>query len=96
MQVLSISLIMAIICIVAFVGVGLAIMRIFKHGAPSMMKNYLIPAIIWIVASVIWIGLAIMKIVNYASPLIIMINVLVAALSVTNAIISIVRYKKSK
>ena len=96
MEILSISLIMAIILIVAFVGVGLVIMRILKSGAPSMTKNYFIPAIIWIVASIIWIGLAITRIVNSASPVMIMINVLVAVLSVTNAIISIVRYKNSK
>ena len=60
------------------------------------MKNHLISAIIWAIVSLIWIGLAISKIVSGDDIWIIALNVLVAVLSVINAVLNFRNHIKKK
>ncbi|MBQ8448779.1 MAG: hypothetical protein IJX27_07610 [Clostridia bacterium] len=60
------------------------------------MKHDLFSAILWSVVSVMWTVLAINKIAQNDPAWSIVINILVAVLSVANAVMAFKRYKKSK
>ena len=60
------------------------------------MKNYLFLTILWSVIALIWIGLARGKIADGEQIGIIIANFFVALLSVVNAVLNFINYKKSK
>ena len=60
------------------------------------MKNYLFLVILWAVIAGIWIGLACGKIADGDNIGAIILNIFVAVLSVVNAVLNFINYKKSK
>ena len=60
------------------------------------MKNYLFLTILWTVISLIWIELACGKIIAGDHIGIIILNIFVAVLSVVNAVLNFINYKKNK
>ncbi|MBQ8403409.1 MAG: hypothetical protein IJX55_03160 [Clostridia bacterium] len=60
------------------------------------MKNYKLSAIIWLIVSVIWVGLTIGKIAEQDSIWSILLNAVVAALSIANVVLNFINWKKNK